>query len=618
MRTWHRSTACILLLFALLGLTLAACSGAAPARSTTEATAAAALAPKPTEPASSGQAGSATADAGASSGTATPPPETADPPATAAGAGTVSPTGSKTLRMVYRNEPDNADPQKASALDEIDIIAKNFTPLMRFDPKTLRPVPGAAQSVDISADGRTFTFKLRPNQTYSDGKPLTARNFEYAWKRLCDPQTASGYQFIATAIAGCDDYFNAFSAGVSPADKAKLQELRDKVGVTSLDDNTLQITLHEPAPYFLNVTALWVGDPSREDLVQKGGADWWRSPETFVGNGPFKLASWEPNSRIKWVRNDRWVLAKEQPVKLEAIEEMMISDPHTGFEAYRVGELDIDYVQPENYQAVQNDPQLKTQLKDQGGVCTLYLEYNLARKPFDKKEVRQAFAQALDRDGWVRDVLKGLGTPAYSFIRPGIPGHDAGSTKWKYDPRAAKKKLQDASFDFSQELKLTYGQNPIAQERMEYLASRLQKDLGVNITLDPVEPTELTDRLKDPKTTPQWFLAGWCLDYPDPQDWLTAVWKSPGGSAASKIGYANKQFDALVTRADTLKIDDPARAKLYQQAQEILIDDAPAAMFWYDTQPFLQKPWVTGVNSTVMDLMTPGLLDISSIDVKAE
>lgn len=634
---WRNSFA-FLLLLVLLVPALAACGG--PTATTTQTTAPAGEATAATNGGAAATTAATEAPAVATAAPAAEAPTTAEatteattaaeettaPEATATeataggatggGAATGSPNPD-TLRLAYTADPDTADPQKASFVDEISFIMMNYQPLMTFDPKDLKPVPGAAQSVDISKDGKTYTFKLKPSQTYSDGSALTAKNFEDGWKRLCDPQIAGEYGFIGFPIVGCEQYYTAFdTGGLTVTDKAKLQALREKVGVKAVDANTLQIQLSQPAGYFLNVAALWVGVPTRLDLVEKGGETFWQNPDTYIGNGPFKLVEYQPGSKQRWERNDSWVL-KERAPKFTTVDKTFVAESQVAFESYRSGELDMVGVAGEDLPTVQGDPQLKGELKEQGGTCTFYLGFNLARKPFDNKQVRQAFSTALDREAWVRDVLKGNGDPAYSFIRPGLPGHDPSSQKFKYDAAKAKKMLQDAGFDFNQEIKLTFSQSARNKLRYEYLASRFQKDLGVKITLDPVERTTYTALTKDPKTTPPMFILGWCLDYPDPQDWLSVVFHT-GGNQAKTVSFSNKQYDALLDKADALNPDDPQRMQLYKQAQDMLIDDAPAAMFWYDKNPFLQKPYVTGVNPTVVDPSFPGFYSMETIEIKGE
>lgn len=613
---WRNSFAFLLLLVLLVPI-LAACGGttavtpttapvaAEPTIAPTEAVAVEAPTEVPAAEATEAPTEAAT-EAPAAEATEAPAEETA-----AAGSGDVSPAGN--ILRVNFSEPDIIDPQKSSFVDEIRFIMLNYLPLMTFNTD-LKPVPGSAESYDLSEDGKTFTFHLRPDMKYSDGEPLTAANFEYAWKRLCDPTVAGDYASIAFPVVGCEEYFSAFdTGGLTVTDEAGLQGLRDAVGAKALDDNTFEITLKDAAPYFLNVAALWVGAPTREDLVESGGETWWSDPANFIGNGPFQLMEWENQSRVRFERNENYVLPKP---KFEAIEGPMSDESNVVFEAYKAGELDISGVAAEDLQAVNGDPDLKAQLNESAGSCTFYIGFNLTKAPFDKMEVRQAFAMGLDREAYVRDILQGIGFPAQSFIPPGFPGNDPNEKQWSFDATAAKALLDSVGFDFNQEIKYTFGASSRGQARAEYLAAMLQNNLGVKITIDPVDPTVYTSLFKRDEDTPQMFLLGWCADYPDPQNWVSLVFQT-GGIAADRVNYSSEELDKLTKQADALPIDDPQRAQLYLDAQKILVKDAPVAFLYHDAGPFLVKPWVKGLHSTPLDYF-PGIFDISSIEIVSE
>jgi len=613
---WRNSFAFMLLLVLLVPV-LAACGGTTAAVPTTvpaatEPTLAPTEAPAAAAPTEAPAAQATEAPTEAAAATEAPTEEataeaTAEAPA-GGGSGDVSPAGN--ILRVNFSEPDVTDPQKSSFVDEIRFIMLNYLPLMTFNTD-LKPVPGSAESYDLSEDGKTFTFHLRPDMKYSDGEPLNATNFEYAWKRLCDPTVAGDYASIAFPVVGCEEYFSAFdTGGLTVTDADKLQALRDAVGAKALDDNTFQIMLKDPAPYFLNVAALWVGAPSRQDLVEAGGDTWWSDPANYIGNGPFQLTEWENQSRVRFERNENYVLPKPT---FEAIEGPMSDESNVVFEAYKAGELDISGVAAEDLAAVNGDPELKAQLNESAGSCTFYIGFNLAKAPFDKMEVRQAFAMGLDRDAYVRDILQGLGYPAQSFIPPGFPGHDPNEKQWAFDAAAAKKMLTDANFDFNQEIKYTFAASSRGQARAEYLAAMLQNNLGVKITVDPVDPTVYSSLFKRDEDTPQMFLLGWCADYPDPQNWISLVFQT-GGIAADRVNYSSAQLDEMTKKADQLPLDDPQREQLYLDAQKILVKDAPVAFLYHDAGPFLVKPWVKGLHSTPLDYF-PGIFDISSIQV---
>jgi oligopeptide transport system substrate-binding protein len=230
-------------------------------------------------------------------------------------------------------------------------------------------------------------------------------------------------------------------------------------------------------------------------------------------------------------------------------------------------------------------------------------------------KVRQAFAQSFDREAWVRDVLQGLGKPAYSLIPPGFPGFDADEKSWTFDAAAAKKTLADAGFADGQglpEIKLTFGASARNKVRFEWIANQIKQNLGIDVVLDPVDPTAYTALVKEPETTPQMFFLGWCADFPDPQNWLTAVFKT-GGSASARITWSNKEFDGLVTQADT-EADAAKRAELYAKAQKLLVQESPVAFIYSNPAKILDKPYIKGAKVTPLDYFV-GFFNLPNLEV---
>ncbi len=544
--------------------------------------------------------------------------EAASAAASAAGGTGTTDTGSAepgVLRLNVGSEPDTIDPQKASFVGEIQFIMMNYQPLMTFD-QDMKPIPGAAESMEVSEDGLTYTFKLPADAQYSNGDPLTAQNFVYAFQRLADPETAGEYQtLLCGTIKGYSEYSAAACGGqtITETLELDLETLRNNLGVRAVDDQTLEIQLENPAPYFPSMMALWIGAPVREEDVA-AGEDWWYDPETYIGNGPFQLVEWEHDARAVWEANPNWRLG---PIKLERVEYNMINESQVAFQAYQSGELDIGGVAAEDLAAVQADPELNQQVIEVPGSCTFYLGFNNTKAPFDNKQVRQAFAQAIDREAWVRDVLQGQGSPTQTFIPPGFPGYEE-TDQWSYNPEAARQALADAGFANGQglpEIKLTFSSSARNQVRYEWLASQFRENLGIDVVLDPVDPTAYTALTKDLATTPQMYILGWCADYPDPQNWLSTVFKT-GGIGAGRIGYSNPEFDRLVDQADRTP-PGPERDQLYSQAQNILIEDAPVVFFWNNPGRMLVKPYVKGVTEetvTPLDYI-PGFFNLQNLEV---
>ena len=497
------------------------------------------------------------------------------------------------------SDPDTIDPQKESFVSEINITMKVFDALMTFDAKTGQALPLAAKEAPkLSSDGLTYTFTLKDGLKYSDGQPVTAKNYEYGFKRLCDPTVAGEYAFTGYIVAGCEAYSSADPKAKSPDD---LKKLRDAVQVKATDDKTISYTLTEKAPYFLAIMATWVGLPTREDIVTKNGDKWATEAGTFIGNGPWILKEWKHNDYFLFERNEN----HDPKVKFKNWKLVMINEPAVAFASYRQNELDVYSVTAPDRKVVEGDAELSKQLT-KGAVspyCTYYQGFNTTKPPFDDPNVRLAFAKAVDRQQYVEDILSGIGTPNMSFMPPGLPANDASDDTQKFDAAGAKALLQKSNYynDLtSGKLKVSMGfsSNQLNLTRAQWFQSQYKQNLGVTIDLDAQESTTYTKNVKKLETTPQIFRLGWCMDYPDPQDWLTTVFHS--SSSVSHTGWKNAQFDDMVRKADT-ETDATKREQMYKDAQKILTKDAPVGFVYTNAAWTLVKPWVQGWNLTALD-----------------
>ena len=506
-------------------------------------------------------------------------------------------------------EPDTIDPQKESFVNEVAQTMMVYEALMTFDPKTLKPIPGAAkEKAKLSADGLTYTYTLRDGLKYSDGSAVTAKDFAYGFTRLCDPTVEGQYAFTGYVIVGCEAWN---TMDTKQATQAELAAAKAKLGIKVNGDKEISFTLTEKAPYFDSIAALWVGVPVRESDVTKGG-DKWTEPATFIGNGPFKLTEWKHNEKMVYERNENY----RTPAKLKRWTKVMINEGAVAFAAYQNNELDVTGVAAEQLRTVEGDAALKAQVVDAGDSCTIYVGFNNARAPFDDAKVRLAFSKSFDRNAYINDVIK-IGKPAGDaggFIPPGMPGHDSSDNVQKFDPAAAKKLLSESKYnntDAMKNLKFTYSASAANKTRIEWLQAQWQTNLGINVAPDPVDATTYTSLVKKPETTPLMFRLGWCADYPDQQDWLTTVFHS--SSTVTRTGYKNAEYDKLVRQADA----DPnpeSRDKTYQSASKILSNDAAAGWWYYTAKKYLKKPWLKGVQDSVMDFEI-GIFDLVNIGV---
>ncbi len=539
----------------------------------------------------------------------------------------------KKLRINLGTYPDIIDPQKSSFVNEIAHLRLIYEGLTVLD-KDLKTVPGSAEKWEYNKDATELTFTLRKGLKYSDGSVLNAARFAYAIKRNIDPETAGEYAQITDEIKGAPEW-RGFEDDPkkSKEENAKAKADAKKVVDQSVlplhadgkacvgekpadvykdaDCTVLKLTFSRPAPYFHTVMSLWVTFPAKEENIA-ASEQWWNSSKYQIGNGPYILKALEPYVRAHFVPNPNYYGNKAKT----DIEYSYITDSKVAFEAYKNNEFDIIGAAAEDLEVIKKDANLSKELKTYPGSCTFAVMFHQLKEPFTDQKVRQAFAQAFDREAWVRDVLKGLGSPTLTWIPPGFPGYDPNEKRWGFDPAAAKKALAESKYgsvDKLPPIKLTFSDSPRNRTRYEWLAAKWKEVLGVTVTLDPVESTTYTALTKDIKTAPLAFILGWCADYPDPQNWLSVYWKT--GAFGERIGYSNKDFDALVDKAD-VELDPAKRMELYAQAQRLLTDGAPVAFAWNNVNNYLVKPWVKGIVTTPQDSEWPGAIaSLTSVDI---
>ena len=547
------------------------------------------------------------------------PVSPAGAPAGEEAAGSETVAEAKTLRVNLDTFPDMLDPQKSSFVNEIANLKLTYEGLTRQDGE-LATVAAAAESWAYNEDATALTFTLRDGLLYSDGSPLNAERFAYSIRRNIDPPTAGEYASITDEIVGAPEW-RACGEDAAACDTAKAQVMEsvkashaDGAACTGYDDaecNTLTLTFSRPAPYFHVVSSLWVTFPAKEELIAAGGENWWLDAANHIGNGPYVMEMLEQGVRAVYTPNaNYWGETPKVSVDFS-----FITDSAVYFEAYKNNEFDIVDLVAEDLEVVQADPVLSKEANIYPGSCTQAVMFHQLKEPFTDPKVREAFAHALDREGWVTDVLRGLGSPTLTWIPPGFPGYDGAENRWGFDPEAAKQAIVDSTYGSIENLPAitaTFGDTPRNRTRWEWLAAKWKEELGVEIALDPVEPTTFTALTKDSATAPQMFILGWCADYPDEQNWLSVYWKT--GAFGERIGYSNPDLDALLEQADT-ELDPTTRAALYAQAQTLLTDGIPVAFMWNNVNSYLVKPWVSGITKTPQDSGWPGDIAPWTVDI---
>ena len=514
----------------------------------------------------------------------------------------------RVLRVNWGYLPETLDPQLSHSGQWPISGGVDYEGLTRIDEER-QAAPGAAESWAFGPDGTTLTFHLREGLVFSDGVPVTAEHFRYAMERMCSPELNSASASYYFDVVGCEAMFTAEDAEAVEVAVATL-------GVRALDPRTLEYTFDQPAPYFPVVASNWGSIPLRQELVEAGGAEWWSSPETRIGNGPFKLVEYDTDGddqRLAYARNDRYW---NGPAKLEGLE-FLFRDYYDSatLDAYRRGEFDVNWPVEELMPAIEADPVLSRELLFMPVAGTQYLSFNLTREPFTDEKVREAFAYAFDREGWCREIQFGACTPALSWISPGAPGAIE-TDAFAFDPAKAQRALAESSYGGPEHLpEVTWHileDDPDDARDAEWLATLFRQVLDVELTIAEISEEEY-DALyasDDPETWPQLDGGVWWGD-PDPRDWFV-VWRC---DSEFNQGYCNPALDALLDRADA-ELNPEKRIALYEEAGHMLVTDAPAIFVNTSFSQCLVKPYVVGYSRTAPNGNYPGWTNLLTVDVE--
>jgi len=520
-----------------------------------------------------------------------------------AACGTSSPTTSnlakdQTLRVNIVTEPNSLDPGQQQYSYEGAIGASISEALLKIKPDLSDAAPATASSYTISSDGLTWTFKIRSNAKWSDGKPVTAADFVYAWQRILDPRLAASYAdpyFVGT-IAGAADYSNLDAV----KDAAKIPAFLSALGLSAPDASTFVVKLQAPSPFFKWIASLWMSAPVRKDVVDQYGSDKWAtSANSLITNGQYKVSELVSKDHITLVPNTNYWGGQPTVTKIINYE---ISDDNQAYAKYLNGELDTVNVPLANTDLVKNDPKLKNEIKFVPQLTLFWMDFNTRKAPFNNKQARLAFSKAIDRNALTTNVLKGRSQPATFFIPKGMNGYrpDLGKSQ-DFDPAAAKTMLTQAVGDPS---KITIDfliRNITANKQIgEFIADQLQTNLGVKVNQVVIDSKTVTTRLRAHNYS--LYVGGWGADYPDDQDWFD-IWMTGSGNVFG--GYSNPAYDALVKKAD-IEPDAKKRQDYYDQAQKILIDDAGGGFLYQRNYMFLVKPYVQGLTTTAQDFEDVG------------
>jgi oligopeptide transport system substrate-binding protein len=462
-----------------------------------------------------------------------------------------------------------------------DLPTNIFVPLVAYDYENGEVVPAGADSWTVSEDGTTYTFHIREGWTWSDGKPVTANDYAYAFERIADPATAAPMAYRIYIIKGA----RALNQG----------EVTDMstLGVTIVDDQTLTITLEEPASWFLSSLAT-IGHAVPEWAISEHDTTW-TSPENIVVNGPYTLTRLEPENLAVLEKNPTYFDADN--VDIDLVNMYVVNEESTALSLYEDNELDIVAVPATDLDRVKNDPNLSAEFYNGPKNIIYYYTFNVLQPPFDDVAVRQAFAAAIDKQGIVSFITRGGEVPAPTLTPPGSVGHVPASVGIgiPFDPERAKALLSDSGYPEGQDLPaITLGFN--ASETNSRIAQAVQQmwqeTLNVNVTLQPSESSSYS-QIAGEGAFNVWR-GGWGMDYPDANNIHSELFTSDVGTPAM---IHNAEYDQLIAEA-AVEQNITEREAMYQRAERILVQDlAGVVPIYWSAENLLIKPHLTPVLS---------------------
>ena len=486
------------------------------------------------------------------------------------------------------SEPQSLDPHVATGVPEHFIIHALFEGLAVKNPYTLEPEPGVASSWDISEDGRVITFHINPEARWSNGDAMTAADYVWSWQRLLSPALGSEYAYMLFPVKNAQ----AFNQG----------DITDfgEVGVKALDKLTLQVTLNERTPYFLQLMDHYSTFAVHRPTIEKFGKASdrytpWTRVENMVSNGAFRLKDWQLYRRLEIEKSDTYW--DRDKVKLNGIvfhpTENLVSEERM----FRVGQLHYTNSVPLGkipvYQEMADTPYRQAPY-----LGTSYYLINTLQPPTDNLKVRQALSMAIDRDSLNRNVLKGTNIPAYTITPPDTLGYFP-PRLFSDDVARARELLAEAGYPNGEGwpgLELTYNTSEDNRKVAVALQQMWKDALNIEVTLTNQEWKVYLDSITQMNF--QIARRGWIGDYVDPNSFLD-LFITGGGN--NNTGFADPRYDDLILRQAPQAATDEARLAIFQQAEALLMEQMPIIPLYTYTSKHLIHPSVNGMPPNLMD-----------------
>ncbi len=484
-------------------------------------------------------------------------------------------------------EPQDIDPQTVTGVAEQHIIDSLFEGLVMEDPRDLHPVPGVAETWDVSEDGKIYTFHLRPNAKWSNGERLTAGDFVRSYKRMLSPTLASEYAYMLYVTKNAEDYNKGVITNFN------------QVGFTAVDEATLRVELRSPTPYFLSILSHYSWYPVPVGIIEKyGPADErgnnWTKPGHFVGNGPFNLVSWKINSVLVTRKSPTyWDAAR---VRLSEVRYYAVESLDAEERGFRAGQLHLTYEVPlPKVDAYKRDhPDLMFLAPYLG---TYFYRINTTRPALTDKRVRRALSMAVDREAIAHQIMRSGEKGAYCLTPPDTAGYTSQS-KIPYDVEAARKLLAEAGFPDGRgfpDFEILFNTLESHKAIAEAVQEMWKKNLNINVRLANQEWKVYIDSQREMHYDFARF--GWVGDYVDPNSFLD-MFLTGGGN--NQTGWGNPEYDRWVREAGRTA-DMKKRFESFQKAEAILMEESPFIPIYQYTRSYLLSPSVRGWYPNLLD-----------------
>lgn len=489
----------------------------------------------------------------------------------------------KQLAVQIGPNPETIDPALNSAVDGGNMILHTFEGLLIYNEKG-EIEGGQAEKWEQSEDGLTWTFTLRDGLKWSDGTDLTAEDFVYSWKRVCDPATAAPYaETVLGMVAG---YSDAVAGNV------------DALGVKALDAKTLEVKLSAPCTFFDGLAAFATLSPVQKATIEANGEAWATKAETYVSNGAFYVTEWVPDSHITVSKNPNYW--NKDAIKLDSIKFVLMEDANAAYTAYQKGDILLAKDVPtEEIPSLAGNDEFIVET-----ICgTYYLSLNDAKAPFDNVNVRKALSLAIDRDYVANTIMQGTYAPAYNFMGPGwadpvggdFMANANGGTKYisedfEANLASAKALMEAEGYSADNMLKFTYSTNDAGYHKAvaEYL-QQAWKEIYVDLKVEVVEWSSFTPMRRQGDYDAS--RNGWVADYSDPSNMLDLLFSTNGNNDGK---FNDAEYDAQMTIARTT-VDPEARSAALHKAEDILMDKAACIPVAYYSDFWLQSSKITGM-----------------------